>query len=70
MRRILDLNATGQSLWQLRERVADNGSSQKASIAYDFSLSVRLFDELAQILRRRLGNLVSSVNGFGHLGDG
>ena len=58
-----------QSIWGLRERIAEALMHDGYVYKYDLSVPLTTFDEFVTDVRNRLGNHVSRVCGYGHLGE-
>ncbi|KAJ2938223.1 hypothetical protein O0L34_g17560 [Tuta absoluta] len=59
-----------QSIWKLRESIPAGGLRDGYFMTYDVSLPLRNYYDLVPVLRERLGDRVTHVCGFGHIGDG
>ncbi|XP_013188145.2 D-2-hydroxyglutarate dehydrogenase, mitochondrial-like isoform X1 [Amyelois transitella] len=59
-----------QHIWSFRESVPAADMNNSYLYAYDVSLPHKHYYELVPILRKRLGDKVLRVSGFGHIGDG
>ncbi|XP_043925544.1 D-2-hydroxyglutarate dehydrogenase, mitochondrial [Protopterus annectens] len=59
-----------KALWSLRERIAEALTHEGTVYKYDISVPVEHIYDLVPILRTKLGKKVTSVVGYGHLGDG
>jgi len=57
-------------IWQLRERLAEALMKDGYNYKYDISLPLSAFYESKLALEKRLGNKVTRVVGYGHIGDG
>lgn len=56
-------------IWRLRELIAVAYVKEKYIFKYDISVPVLQFYDIVPTLRERLGDTVSCVCGFGHMGD-
>jgi len=57
-------------IWQLRERLAEALMKDGYCYKYDISLPLSVFYESILVMKERLGNNVTRVVGYGHIGDG
>jgi len=57
-------------IWQLRERIAESLLKDGYCYKYDISLPLSVFYDSITVMRERLGNDVTRVVGYGHIGDG
>lgn len=59
-----------QSIWELRERLAESQTNEGYLFKYDISLPLPHFYALVPVLQERLRDCnVRFVTGFGHLGE-
>ncbi|XP_053388422.1 D-2-hydroxyglutarate dehydrogenase, mitochondrial-like, partial [Mercenaria mercenaria] len=63
-------NSKIQHIWNLRERVAEGLMHDGYCYKYDVSLPLENFYGLVSDMRDRLGDKVTRVVGYGHVGDG
>ncbi|XP_028161846.1 D-2-hydroxyglutarate dehydrogenase, mitochondrial-like [Ostrinia furnacalis] len=59
-----------QAIWNIRENIAPAGNIDTYLFTYDVSLPINHYYEIIPKLRKRLGDKVNFVCGFGHIGDG
>ncbi|XP_067006180.2 D-2-hydroxyglutarate dehydrogenase, mitochondrial isoform X2 [Anabrus simplex] len=60
-----------QSIWEVRERVAEGLLADGCFIAYDVSVPLHAFYDIVPIMAKRLaGTSVKRCTGIGHIGDG
>ena len=59
-----------KAVWDLRERIAEALMCCGAVYKYDLSLPLPKMYELVSHMREKLGDKVTNVVGYGHLGDG
>lgn len=59
-----------QHIWNLRERIAEGLMHDGYCYKYDVSLPLENFYTLVSDMRDRLGDKVTRVVGYGHVGDG
>ena len=57
-------------VWQLRERIAESLLKDGYCYKYDISLPLSVFYDSITVMRARLGDSVTRVVGYGHIGDG
>ena len=57
-------------IWQLRERLAEALMKDGYCYKYDISLPMSVFYESILVMKERLGDDVTRVVGYGHIGDG
>jgi len=57
-------------IWQLRERIAESLLKDGYCYKYDISLPLSVFYDSITVMRERLGDDVTRVVGYGHIGDG
>lgn len=59
-----------RAVWDLRERIAESLMFCGTVYKYDLSLPLPKMYDLVVHMRERLGDMVTNVVGYGHLGDG
>lgn len=57
-------------MWKLRENASLSLISDGYVYKFDLSLPLAHFYEIVNVIRKRLGDRVTRVVGFGHVGDG
>lgn len=58
-----------QQIWQLRELIATATVKEGYVFKYDLSLPLTHFYEIVPAMRERVGDLATTVCGYGHVGD-
>jgi len=59
-----------QSIWQLRERIAEGLLHDGYCFKYDISLPLPQYYTFVEIMQERLANITTRTVGYGHVGDG
>ncbi|KAI1726728.1 FAD binding domain-containing protein [Ditylenchus destructor] len=62
--------ADANYMWKLRENASLSLISDGYVYKFDLSLPLAHFYEIVEVIRKRLGDRVTRVVGFGHVGDG
>ncbi|EDV20735.1 uncharacterized protein TRIADDRAFT_60696 [Trichoplax adhaerens] len=67
---VADNSVQIKDVWALRERVLEACQHDGYVFKYDVSLPLRVFYNIVDDLRSRLGSQAKSIGGYGHIGDG
>ena len=68
--RVATVPSKQSDIWQPRERIAESLLKDGYCYKYDISLPLSVFYDSITVMRERLGNDVTRVVGYGHIGDG
>jgi FAD/FMN-containing dehydrogenase len=62
--------ADERNFWEIRERVAESCNKYGNVLKYDFSLDIKLNEQLLTYARGILGDKATLITGYAHIGDG
>ncbi|CAH4019647.1 D-2-hydroxyglutarate dehydrogenase, mitochondrial isoform X1 [Pieris brassicae] len=59
-----------KNIWNIRESIPGAGLLDGYVFKYDISIPLKNYYDIVLLLRKRMGNKITRVYGYGHIGDG